>query len=987
MITAALAGTKSACSIACVGLMAVALGAAQAWAAEGGIQPHGAKAVGSGVDRAPGRIFRVPDVAGGRSAARWLLEALGEARKLKQVRPAEGVVIELGEGRYELSEPLQFTPADSGLTIRARTGSAPILSGGRQITNWSRAKGMRWTAELPDVKAGRWCFRQFVVNDQRAVRARWPNAGCELRIATVADGVKSFTFNRALLGENFGGQDAELVVCQNWSVSRARVASSEAQCLVTDTPVGMTAQSATMACPGMPAFIENIRAGLDQPGEWFLDCRAGLLTYLAREGGPPPDAVAPVLTQLVRITGTKHKPVRELRFEGVCFEHTDFPLPAAGYGEIQAAHYGSAPGAPTHVQPVAVECAYAEGVRFEHCRFAHLNNSAIGFGPGCRSNALTGCVIEDIGGTGVMIGWRGTGEVKDGPEGKIDGDWADPADVPVANEVANCVIRRCGADSFGAVGVFAAFSAQTRIAHNHIYDLPYSGISLGYRWDATPTSQVRCVAEYNHIHDVMKQLTDGGGIYTLGLQPGTVLRGNLIHDVQRSAWAYGGAQNNGFFIDEGSKGFLFESNVVYKTSGGAVRHNQNSPEWHTWKDNSFDGDATPAVIESAARLAGVEPGFSLPADPSPGHRNSSERGLRPRRVLYNFDGDSCLTTKAGSKGPGPVNAADVKRLIEEVAYDGSRVDTIMVCVNAQVMYYPTKVGTMRGTLSTSPERGQWPVAEQQRCKNLQAFFDAGADPYAIMLAEARRHGREALLTFRMNDDHGDDYLRTQFKADHPDWLLGGERYHGRDALDFGRDEVRDHTARLIEEAVRRYDSDGLELDFNRFPNFFKDGTPEQHVAKMNSLVERVWKILGEVGREGGRRLVLAVRVPSNYGVTPPTPDTARQLGCDVAAWVRNGWVDYVVVSEFLFERGDLPIGLWKQAIPTVPVYGGIECTRGGGQKNLSADEYRRAAAELVKQGADGVYLFNFFTSREEGANAYEPPFEVLRELGASPASK
>ena len=51
------------------------------------------------------------------------------------------------------------------------------------------------------------------------------------------------------------------------------------------------------------------------------------------------------------------------------------------------------------------------------------------------------------------------------------------------------------------------------------------------------------------------------------------------------------------------------------------------------------------------------------------------------------------------------------------------------------------------------------------------------------------------------------------------------------------------------------------------------------------------------------------------------------------------------------------------------------------------DEYRRAAAELVKQGADGVYLFNFFTSHEEGANAYEPPFEVLRELGASPASK
>ena len=61
--------------------------------------------------------------------------------------------------------------------------------------------------------------------------------------------------------------------------------------------------------------------------------------------------------------------------------------------------------------------------------------------------------------------------------------------------------------------------------------------------------------------------------------------------------------------------------------------------------------------------------------------------------------------------------------------------------------------------------------------------------------------------------------------------------------------------------------------------------------------------------------------------------------------------------------------------------------RGGGQKNLSADEYRRAAAALMKQGADGVYLFNFFTSREGGTNAYEPPFEVLRDLGAPPAGK
>lgn len=353
---------------------------------------------------------------------------------------------------------------------------------------------------------------------------------------------------------------------------------------------------------------------------------------------------------------------------------------------------------------------------------------------------------------------------------------------------------------------------------------------------------------------------------------------------------------------------------------------------------------------------------------------------RLRRSLYNFDGDSCLVTRAGGKGPVAVTVDDVKRLIEEVAYDGSQVDTILVCINAQAMYYPTKVGTMRGTLSSPDERAKWPASEKQRFQNLQAFFEKGVDPYALMLAEARRRGREALLTFRMNDDHGNDFLRTKFLVDHPDWRLGTEQYRGKGALDFGRDEVRDYTFRLIEEAVKRYECDGIELDFNRFPAFFKGGSAEERVTKMNALVERIRRMLDDVGRDRGQRLILAVRVPSNFGRTPPTPETAQQLGCDVAAWARQGWADFVTVSEFLFERGDLPIDAWKKAIATVPVYGGIECTKGGGEKNLTADEYRRAAAALMKARADGVYLFNFFTSREGGEAAYDPPFEALRDL-------
>ena len=360
----------------------------------------------------------------------------------------------------------------------------------------------------------------------------------------------------------------------------------------------------------------------------------------------------------------------------------------------------------------------------------------------------------------------------------------------------------------------------------------------------------------------------------------------------------------------------------------------------------------------------------------------SKTTARARRILYNLDGDSCMTLKAGRQGPGPMTAADLTNIVSELTGPGSQVDTLLVCVNAQVMYYPTKAGTLRGTLSAPAERAQWPAHERQRFANMQAFFEAGLDPYAVILGEARRRGLEAMITFRMNDAHGNDFLRTAFWRDHPEFRLGNG------ALDFAHDSVRDYVFRLIEEAVQRYDCDGLELDFQRFPTFFKGGTADENTPKINTLVERVRRMLDVEGNRRGRRLVLAARAPSDYGREVPTYEQARSSAkaCDPAEWARRGWIDFLTVSEFLFTTETLDLKSWRQHVPGVPLYAAIQPERkpsSSGQRcefGLGAAGYRRYARQRWADGADGIYLFNFFTARE-WPEPIEPPFEVLAQIG------
>jgi hypothetical protein len=66
----------------------------------------------------------------------------------------------------------------------------------------------------------------------------------------------------------------------------------------------------------------------------------------------------------------------------------------------------------------------------------------------------------------------------------------------------------------------------------------------------------------------LKILSDGGGIYMLGLQPGGQITGNHIHHVDINA---GRAESNGMFLDEGTTDVTVANNLIYAIARSPLR--------------------------------------------------------------------------------------------------------------------------------------------------------------------------------------------------------------------------------------------------------------------------------------------------------------------------------------------------------------------------------------------------------------------------------
>lgn len=489
------------------------------------------------------------DIAAGTRQEPWatLAQARDQVREWKRNNGNEDITVWLGGGQYPLAATVVFGVDDGAkpgqsITYAAMPGEQPVLSGGRRITGW-QVNGGRWTVTLPEVAAGEWDFAQLFVDGQRRARPRLPREGYYYMSAVApsspdhpqglhdrfhfaADDLKSTWSNLT---------DVEVLAFHEWSTSRLRLEDVNDA----DGLAGVAGGTPHKLIRGTRYLVENVKEA-QLPGEWYLDRKSGELTYLPLPGEDPERTrvIAPRLARLLGIKGdaSAKQWVENLTFRGLGFTHSNWTTPASGHCVPQA----------QSTLPAALHAEGARDCAFRACVFTRLGGYGLELGDGCQRDLVESCEFSDIGGGGVKIGQTRS----------------DDEDVLTSyNTVRDCLLAHLGRMHPDAVGVWAGFGHHLVVEHNEIYDLYYSGISMGWSWGYGATPNHGNVINYNRVHDAPQMvLTDGAGIYTLGLQPDSVMRGNVLYNLEGLPWAVG------IYLDEGSSGWTCEDNLVYNVT-------------------------------------------------------------------------------------------------------------------------------------------------------------------------------------------------------------------------------------------------------------------------------------------------------------------------------------------------------------------------------------------------------------------------------------
>lgn len=538
------------------------------------------------------------------------VKSIKQAQVLTRDFYAEGGVgnaqILLDDGEYFMGKTIQITGEDvSGgkLYIRSIHPNKATISGSHRIDNGS-------IVEKTDEKIGKrvWeipCtekINQLYVNDSYAIRARYPDIGEEYRVLTTDKTYRDIIID----GDNFTDfeeddfEGAIMTVMVMWGESYLRVAENgfKKQQLALSVNgeevtrnvvrIGIDGKDAVVfARSGLeinensrcPFHFENSKAFLNTYGEWYYDETEQKITYIPYEFETLENTQLriPKTEELLSIRGEVGDKVENVYIEGINFKYTANTYidgKIGGQGNRNDNPYVKRiSGGANDARPIsALSFENVKNIRVSGNIFACLGGGALDFVSGVEDIQVEKNLFNGIGGNGVLVGPTATGMyTTKNVDGKTEIDeWI----VPFGDEreynknvsTVNNYFNDIGWQEYSGCGVIYTYAADSVISYNTIDNVRYSAISAGWGWDTTATPYdftKNYEISHNRISNVMNLMSDGGSIYTIGVQEGTEIHDNYIYESHDSVYCY--PDGNTMM---GQKSYASAAIYLDNTSGG-----------------------------------------------------------------------------------------------------------------------------------------------------------------------------------------------------------------------------------------------------------------------------------------------------------------------------------------------------------------------------------------------------------------------------------
>ena len=283
------------------------------------------------------------------------------------------------------------------------------------------------------------------------------------------------------------------------------------------------------------------------------------------------------------------------------------------------------------------------------------------------------------------------------------------------------------------------------------------------------------------------------------------------------------------------------------------------------------------------------------------------------------------------------------------------------------------------TIGEAPDRRYPNAANYIFDENVRAMLDRGEDAQAEAIARGRELGMHVYVSVRMNDNHfggaqPEDVPKmphhkaiTKMRREHLDWTLGDRAQSDWFALSWNMavPEVREHRFRHVEELCRRWDWDGIELDWQRHGFHLDKELGYRLRYVLTDLQRSIRQMTNRLADERGKPFYVAARVSG-------TLEMCQRIGYDIPTWVEEGLVDILIPAASSGMEPQADVAGFKELVSGTDiavypcVYGSTMGTDSGPEDAATKLDWmtKGIAARHWAEGADGIYVFNYHGDRD-----------------------